>query len=805
MDEELPPDVAAAIGAVDISKTERLASVGTLICSKRQEAIAARKSSGIEDVWLSAEEAYVGMDDENRSEFEGAKWSKPTSINGPLTSKAANGGVRSRVFVPLTSRYVDAGTAKVCEITLPRDDKAFSFEPPPVPEMIDAQDDDSQVQINGQPAMRDATDDDQPPASPLTPAAPQGPQGPVPLTVKDLAQEHMDKATDSAKKAEKRIYTWMVGCQYTGEMRKVVHDAARLGSGVLKGPFPEKTSAKAMTGDKGTMKLEIVEKIKPSVKWVDLWNFFPDASCGENIHHGSYVFERDFLSERRVTDLIGQPGYIESQLRIAIEAGPDGKVNTDGANPANKGQYKDSRYTVWYFTGVLTYKDMESLGAVGLDNVSKDKKDVYAVVTLINDTPVKATINPLESGEFNYHAMAWRRRTGHWAGVGIAEQIATPQRMTNAATRLLMSNTGKSAGSQVVLQRGMVEPADGLWSLTPDKLWYLKVDASLDDVRKAFATFEIPNKTDQILKVIEYALKLAEEATNIPLISQGQSGGPSSPDTYGAAQLQDNNANQLLRSIGEQLDTSITEPVVRQFYEWLLLDPDVPEDEKAEWTINAHGSAALVERHIQSQVIAQMVPMVENAAFGIDPARYFKALAKAQRLDPRDFCYTDAEMAQKQSQPPAPPPQVTVAQIRAHTDLQVAKTGADRDTLLVQAEASRNKVEADYRIQELSVRRELALLEYANKKDVTLEQIKAGLAETSIKENTRKELAAAELAVSQQESMLNRTHSKIMHNEQLGHDQQVSDADTLSKNVLRQQVVPGVHEPTGSMVIRPAA
>jgi hypothetical protein len=31
----------------------------------------------------------------------------------------------------------------------------------------------------------------------------------------------------------------MVECQYTAEMRKVIFDSARIGVGVVKGPFPK--------------------------------------------------------------------------------------------------------------------------------------------------------------------------------------------------------------------------------------------------------------------------------------------------------------------------------------------------------------------------------------------------------------------------------------------------------------------------------------------------------------------------------------------------------------------------------------
>jgi hypothetical protein len=69
------------------------------------------------------------------------------------------------------------------------------------------------------------------------------------------------------------------------------------------------------------------------------------------------------------------------------------------------------------------------------------------------------------------------------------------------------------------------------------------------------------------------------------------------------------------------------------------------------------------------------------------------------------------------------------------------KKDTDRDAVYVQAETQRTQVEFTSRREELAVRRELALLDYANKHQQTLEQIKGKLAETVMKLRTTKELA----------------------------------------------------------------
>jgi len=763
----LPPVVQQVLDKRESMQQERLEAISLIVLGKRKEAVEARKASGIEDVWTKAEEAYIGIDDLNRGEFADAKWIKPTSPSGPVTTSANKGTqdqVRSTVFIPMTSRYVDAGAAKLGEILIPIDDKPFSFDATPVPELIKGKEDERQVTSDaGEPLMRDASPEEL--AAQQVPGAPPiDPAAGVPIKVKDLAQEKLDQAKASAKKAEKRIYDWMVESKYPAEMRKVIFDGARIGVGVLKAPFPEKRKSQAITRDAaGVIKLERVEKLVPASRCVSAWDCFPDRACGENIQNGDYFFERDFLSPKQVKGLKKLPGYIGSQIDKVLLEGPGKRdLETDGRRQDSRSN--EHRYPTWYFYGQLTREDMETM--IDASNLNADQKagmmpegeaDCYAIVTMVNDTAVKAVFNPLDSGTFPYHAFPWRRRAGHWAGVGIGEQLNTPQRMINAATRRMLGNAGKSAGFQTVVDRGNITPADGSWVVTDEKLWYKSADATIDDVRKAFATFQFPNMGPQLMAIIDYSFKLAEEATSIPLITQGQSG-PTTPETYGAAQLQNTNANQLLRSIGYTVDDFVTEPVVNQYYEYLLLDPKVPDEEKGDWQINAHGSAALVERAIQDQTIAQMGGMVKDPAFGINPKSWFAEFMKSKRLDPRTIQYTEEEQKKIDSQPPQKAPAVEAATIRAQSaekiaqaksqeNVELAKQDTDRDTVHVQSQAKRDENQHLATMTELGLRRELALLEYANTNKVTLDNIRADLAKEAMKLNAQKDLTLAAMTV----------------------------------------------------------
>lgn len=782
----LPPEVQQLLSRPAAETAEKLAAFALVIASKRKEAVEARKASGIESVWMECEEAYLGIDDDNRAEFAQAKWAKPTTMDGPVRVNSGSDGTKSTAFVRLTSRYVDAGAAKIGEITQPIDDKAFSLTATPVPDLIKGKDDLRTLTDGGVPVMRDQTPDEVQAAQPQQPGmmappqlAPAAPPAQVPVTVADVAQHGLDTASDAAKKAETRIYDWMIEYGHAAQMRKVTFDAARIGTGCLKGPVPDVSRATSISKVGADITLQIEEKIVPVARWVDVWNLFPDDACGEDIHDGSYILERDFLSSAKLKGLKRKPGYIADAIDAVVKEGP-GKCYTEGVNPGERTDRK--RFEIWYYYGEITLDELgmtnpEEAVAVAQSRLAIAKAkapegtepapietSVFAIITMVNDTVIRAVVNPLESGSFPYHVVNWRRRAGHWAGVGVGEQVKLPQRSINAATRALFNNAGQSAGAITVIDRACIESPDGNWVMTPGKTLFKNAEATMDDVKKAFAFFTVPNMTPQLMSIIEYAFKLAEESTNIPLISQGQSGS-TTPDTFGAAQLQNNNANQLLRDVGFAFADSITNPLVAQFYEWLLLDPDVPDEEKGDFKVNCNASIAMIERAIQDQTVAQMGSLIANPAFGIDPKKWFASYARSKRLDPREFQYSPEDQAKMEAQPPAPPLPLQVEQVRTqsaekiaagHDQVAAAKVQAERDrgTEYVQAQTARDQSnqaaqlkQTDAQVQIANLNYQIALAEFANAHGISTDKVKADLAQTAMRLNVQKELSANNVAL----------------------------------------------------------
>lgn len=715
-------------------RINRLQSLSTVLVGKREEAVQARQLSGVEDDWREDEDHYEGIDDANRDLYRNR--GKPLSPEGG-TDKEKEQVVRSRIFLNITRSYVDAAAAKVADMLLPTDDQNWGIEPTPIPSLVkNNKNQEPLLAPNGQPVM---TSDDA--------------GNPKQMTVGEHAEQILQVAKSAAKDAETRIDDWLRESRFNHETRKVIESCARLGTGVIKGPYPVARQHSSINKEGGLTSIVRKMSIYPESRNIDVWDLYPDPSCGNDIHTGSFIFEKGRLTKRGLEDLKLDPSYITEMIELCLVEGPQ-KKNLEEREAERQTLNLDNKdqYDIWYYTGFISPEDMEAAGCP-----CASQESVPAIVVMINDRVVKAAVNPLDSGAFPYDVMNWQERDGYWAGIGISRQIRTPQRMLNAAVRNVMDNAGLMSGPQIVMRRSVIEPADGVWQITPRKLWYMVEDA-VGPVNEAFAAINIPAMQDQLFNIVQFAIKMAEDVTGLPMLLQGQQG--KAPETVGGMQMLNNNASTVMRRIARTYDDKVTEPHISRYYEWLLLDPEVPENEKGDYKIVAKGSSALVERDIQNQTIAQMGAMVVNPAFGINPQKWITEYFKSQRLNPTLFMYSEDELKAMQEQAAANPPQdprqitaqaqIQAAQIRTDAMVQVAQANTQEKMTQREIDLQDAREDREYRLQMAQLARDTKLIELAQKSEMSVQQIKAQLADTAMKERTKKELQSQEIAVKQQ-------------------------------------------------------
>ena len=372
---------------IDEARLAKLSAFSGKIVSKRKEAIEGRKLSGIEEVWRADDEYYQGVDAMNRGEgmLKGATPNSRPSIRGSEVSKST----RSTVFLNLTSPYVDIGAARVADMALPTEDKPFAIKPTPVPEVVESVTNHSEMMPGGI------------------------------HTVGEASQAFLDDIDKKATAAETQIWDWLCESKWHSEVRKTIEQAARIGVGCIKGPFPKKVKKRKMSkDDMGNITLIIEDVIKPAMKHIDVYNLYPDPSCGNDIHSRTFIFEKDLINARQLRELKGI-GYIDSEIDAVLKEGPS-KLHAD----ERRVLVETENFEIWYYHGIAVKDDLESANCACDDNTS-----IPVIITMVNDRIIKASIALLDSGEFPYDVMCWQRRVDHWAGIGVGRQVRTAQRM----------------------------------------------------------------------------------------------------------------------------------------------------------------------------------------------------------------------------------------------------------------------------------------------------------------------------------------------------------------------------------------
>ena len=706
---------------------ERLQAFGYNMAQQRDEWVRIRYSFGVDKRWLEDEDQYNAKDNIAK---QASQMMTSVEQGYPVTTQMAKPH-RSTVYIGLTRQKTNAAEARLADILLPTDDRNWGIQPTPKPDVMVASRDNRMAadRDTGQPMVHPETQE--------------------PLSMKDIARAAMQVAREKAKAMQTEMDDQLVECDYNAEVRKMLHNAARLGTGVLKGPVVTSRTRKAWQPYKDMQgnqihQIEIVQEMTPASFSVDPRNCWPDPGCGDNVHAGKGLYERERITVRQVRDLAKQPGFMKDQLRKVLEEGPKKSATFQELKDEDQRDLARDTYEMWTYWGEVDHDDLQ---AAGVDVGDKDElRTMSACVVMINSTIVKAYVNPLDGGDIPYDFFVWEKVSDSVWGYGIPYLMRAQQRVLNAAWRQMMDNAGVSSGPQIIVKAGAIQPADKQWQLSARKIWWATDD--VDDVRKAFTAVEFNSYQGELANIIKMAMELADQETGVPMITQGEKG--AAPDTVGGMQLLMNSANVVLRRIVKQFDDMVTKPHIRRYYDYNMLYNE-NEEIKGDFTIDARGSSALLVRDIQNQAFLNLLAAGANPIYGVylDTQKLFEKALQAQHIDPAEVFKSEEEIEkikEQQQQPQAQQadPRIEAAKIRAESDKVRVEAQNQGDMAELQTREKLAQINYQQRMEELAMQREIEMLKMANVQNLTLEQIKAKLADTAMRERGKKEIYAAE-------------------------------------------------------------
>lgn len=695
------PTLDSAPAQVEISedmvRNMRIDVLQSALLTKRKTWIDFKIQQGIDDRINEDLEIYYGRADPGSPEDRAPKW-----FERKTSTKAPEGQAqRSRVRVNITQGKADAAIARVQEILFPIDDRNFSIDPTPVPDLELMVADNSPI-IN----------------------APAGPDGQQP-TVSQVAREVSEQAERAADLMEDEIADQLEECEYPRIGRSVVEMGGITGTGILKGPIVvSKITRRGKMGlvqGKPTVVVEKIPTLKPISEEIDPRNFFPDKGCLGDIRRASGVFERRAISRRELRALAERPGYFKDRIAATLAERP--KVTTTTSIRAEQEAIdflNTENYELWEYHGELEAEHISSLLGVGIDQVSQ-LDSVKVCVIFVNDRIIGTYEYVVECDGYIYDIFNWKKCRDSVFGYGIVWAYRTQQRVINASWRATMDHAGVSSGASVITKRGKVIPADGSAAISGRKLYYAADD--VDDVRKVFAVFDVPSKLKDFIALVEMAKALGDEEINLPQIMQGFRG--SAPDQVGSLLALLAKAEGVLRKVVKQYDDDCTKPHIKRYYNFNMAHSP-RQDIKGDSQVTARGADVLFMRDLRAQVTLVLAKLTESPKFApwLKEKELLEEIARSGYINPTRVIKTDdqhkteTEAAAKQM---PPDPRIVSAQMRLQaTREQIADSKEERQVKTILA-SNEDKL----RLAEMLQDRETVLAKLALDRNISVAELMA--------------------------------------------------------------------------------
>ena len=640
----------------------------------------------------------------NRQQIEQRWLEDLRQVHAKLTvaeQQALQDAGKSQIVVNITRNKCNAAEARLADLAAPTDSRHWGISPTPVPELQDA------LMSQQHVVMPDGQ------------AVPE----------RDIAQQQLEEARRRAERMEQTIDDQLTEAQLNSKIRQIIHDAVRLGTGVIKGPVVVGRSRRAwqeIEQQSGVYQLTFCDEFRPGVEVVSPWNFFPDMrAC--TIEEAEYVFERKFLTRQMLRELVKRPGYLVDEIKELLKSDP--RSMTISSTHADEMREisgvdtvaDDNRYELWEYHGEINRDDLMSAGCEIDDD---DPLTAYnGIVEFCGTRVIRVLISPMESGDCVYSVLNWENDTSSIFGYGVPYLMRHSQKIINAAWRMLMDNAGLCVGGQIVVDRGKITPADGKWNLSSRKVWWYS-DRNHGTVRDAFAVHEIASHQQELANIFAMARQLADEETNLPLIAQGEQTADITDTAKGMSILMAS-ADVVLRKTVKLLDDNVYKPLITRFYDWnMQFNND--DSIKGDFEVDACGSDALLEEAAQERGLMELAQLVNDPTYGrfMKPREMLTRIIKGKKLSPDEVLKSDAEMQQEAQQTqPQPPPEVQLKQMELQQRSQSEQMKAQGEQAKLQIEQAKLQQEAQLKQAEMQQRWQIEQAKISNDRDIAMARL----------------------------------------------------------------------------------
>lgn len=574
---ELDPVAAAEAEAAALAARQaHIEHLGHSLHADLQQRKTLRRS--LETEWVNAEYAYEG-------------------VYTPTQEKEIVG---TKVFVNITRSKTNAFHAHISDMMMPGgDDRCWGVEASP------------------KPILAQTTGD-------KTPVG-KTPEGAT-VHMGDIAAGITEEAKKRAKAMQTQCDDQLSQCGYNAQFRKALFYGAKYGTVIMRGPTKAATVRMQWVQLSGATYVQkpVEGDDSPTYEAVNPFHFYPE-SFARSLEQSESNFETFFLTGAHLRKM-AKAGFDKQVLSEVLKAEekigtpPDWFTRVAGiANASNYGtdgqaslEIVRGLYEVWLCTKELSGADLIALFPDADPEIDSMPVSIWGIGHRI----IKAEFRPIDGPM--YSVMQFIEAETSLFGHGIPWAGANAQESLNAAWRMVIDNGAASAIPSVAAVKSRIQPADGNWSFTPGKTWYIKSagpdgDDIEPDVRKLIQFLDHPVKLDQLLAILKTAKEMFDEEVAFSLVMQGETG-PYTPETASATNTHYNSGRIVLRRVVSNIDDKITVPNIQRLVDWNMMFSD-DESIKGDVMPIAKGSTVLMARMEQLQAIAGNKDILFNPQF----------------------------------------------------------------------------------------------------------------------------------------------------------------------------------------------
>lgn len=402
----------------------------------------------------------------------------------------------------------------------------------------------------------------------------------------------------------------------------------------------------------------------PSVEWIPCWEMYWDMT-EEDIRKGDGLCRERSITAYKLRDMAKKgDGWIQDEIEYVItqckEAMDNGESDDDHVAPGRKYlEHSKNNIKIREFRCRVPKKILEdfdktlrdrapefSYESEVLEETDGHEQEILAVVA--NNIVVRYLPIDDETDLRKFYLIPWEDDLDHTHGVGIADNGYQAQEILNGAINAFQDNK-RLAGDVQGWYNPRCFKQDGDMVIEPGKLRPLGTDGfkNIDD---AFKQLVIADVGQSFLDVIRLTQEMLDDETNIPKIAQGAAGVVTPKTAYEASQMMEK-SGKYIASVIRNFDNDFTEPVVNDFHEFNMMDPENSVG-RGNFVAMAKGFTSYQDKILRVQKLMQVMGMVTQHP-GLESMvklmKLMEEILRANDIDPDEILYTREELAEREA------------------------------------------------------------------------------------------------------------------------------------------------------------